>query len=205
MRPPKKRVPAVSIPPAGGRLRIIGGRLRGRQIAYSGDARTRPMKDRIREAVFNLLGVSLVGKLAVDLFAGTGALGLEALSRGAAAAVFVERHFPTAQLIRDNVRQLQLEPQSTIVAADTFFWAAHDWQPGTVPLVVFCSPPFDLYRQQSDDMLQLIGRFASAAPRHSTLVIEAAEDFETSRLPAGLDWDIRRYAPAQVAIADLLP
>src|SRR5438105_2010542 len=77
-------------------LRIIGGSLRGRKLQYTGEARTRPMKDRVREAVFNLLGPSVTGSHAIDLFAGTGALGLEALSRGAARATFIERHFPTS-------------------------------------------------------------------------------------------------------------
>src|SRR5687767_11185885 len=84
------------------RLRIIGGRFRGRLLAYSGDERTRPMKDRVREAVFNLVGPDVKEKLAIDLFAGTGALGLEALSRGAAEAVLLERHFPTAAVIGQN-------------------------------------------------------------------------------------------------------
>ena len=64
-------------------LRIIGGRLRGSVIEYHGDPRTRPMKDRVREAAFNLIGPQVVGTFAIDLFAGTGALAFEALSRGA--------------------------------------------------------------------------------------------------------------------------
>src|SRR5271154_4383856 len=87
-------------------LRIIGGRFRGRKLEYSGDPRTRPMKDRVREALFNLLSTAVKGKVAIDLFAGTGALGLEALSRGAARAVFIERHRPTAQTIGRNAAAL---------------------------------------------------------------------------------------------------
>ena len=83
-------------------LRIIGGRFRGRKLAYSGDPRTRPMKDRVREALFNLLGRAVEGKTAIDLFAGTGALAFEALSRGAARAVAIELHRPTARLILDD-------------------------------------------------------------------------------------------------------
>src|SRR5262245_47435808 len=72
--------------------RIIGGTLRGRKLLFAGDARTRPMKDRVREALFNLLADAVRGKHAIDLFAGTGALGLEAISRGASGATLVERH-----------------------------------------------------------------------------------------------------------------
>ncbi|MEZ6070660.1 MAG: RsmD family RNA methyltransferase [Pirellulales bacterium] len=63
-------------------LRIIGGRLRGSHVAYSGDPRTRPMKERVREAVFNLLGPAVRDSYVLDLFAGTGAMALEAISRG---------------------------------------------------------------------------------------------------------------------------
>src|SRR5262245_7614130 len=77
---PAEREQADREPPE---LRIIGGTLRHRKLLYSGDQRTRPMKDRVREAVFNLVGPDVVGQHAIDLFAGTGALGFEAISRGA--------------------------------------------------------------------------------------------------------------------------
>ena len=80
-------------------VRIIGGRFRGRKIEYAGDLRTRPMKDRVRQAVFDRLATTVRGKHAIDLFAGTGALGLEALSRGALRATFIEQHLPTAKAI----------------------------------------------------------------------------------------------------------
>src|SRR4029077_10034324 len=89
-------------------LRIIGGRFRGRKLAYSGDVRTRPMKDRVREALFNLLGRAVAGKTVIDLFAGTGALALEALSRGASRAVVIEMHRPTARLIVQNAASLAI-------------------------------------------------------------------------------------------------
>ena len=71
-------------------LRIIGGHFRARKLLYHGDPVTRPMKHRVREAIFNLVGLEAKGRHAIDLFAGTGALGLEALSRGATSATFIE-------------------------------------------------------------------------------------------------------------------
>ncbi|MBU4399622.1 MAG: RsmD family RNA methyltransferase [Planctomycetes bacterium] len=103
-------------------VRIIGGRFRGRRIHYTGDARTRPMKDRLREAIFNLVGPSIRGKHALDLFAGTGALALEALSRGAGRATLIEQHHPTANVIRRNVAELGVETQAEVVAANVFIW-----------------------------------------------------------------------------------
>src|SRR5690554_2210869 len=106
-------------------LRIVGGRLRGQRIRYSGNPQVRPMKDRLRETLFNLLGETVEGKHAIDLFAGTGALGIEAISRGAAAALLIERHRPTVELIKENVGRLGLENQATVLVADAFRWLRH--------------------------------------------------------------------------------
>jgi 16S rRNA (guanine966-N2)-methyltransferase len=103
-------------------LRIIGGRFRGRRLQYSGDPRTRPMKDRLREAIFNLVGPGIRGTHALDLFAGTGALALEALSRGADRATLIEQHYPTADIIRQNVAALGVEGQAEIVVGNVFIW-----------------------------------------------------------------------------------
>jgi 16S rRNA (guanine966-N2)-methyltransferase len=107
--------------PAAG-LRIIGGQFRGRRLNYSGDLRTRPMKDRLREAIFNLIGPAIRGKHAIDLFAGTGALALEAISRGADRATLIEQHNPTADIIRRNIAELGLEERAEVVVGNTFIW-----------------------------------------------------------------------------------
>lgn len=174
--------------------------MRGRKILYAGDPRTRPMKDRVREAVFNLVGPSVKGKLAIDLFAGTGALGLEALSRGAARAVFIERHFPTAAIIRRNAEQLGVAEQCEIVPGDTFVWARKPAQWGAEPWLVFCSPPFDLYVERQADLLALLGQLAADAPPQSTFVVEADARFDMALLPRAAEWDVREYPPAVVGI-----
>jgi len=194
--------PSDPRPPVG-RLRIIGGQFRGRLLEYSGDPRTRPMKDRVRQAVFNLLADSIAGKEAIDLFAGTGALGLEAISRGASRATLIERHFPTAQLIRQNVTQLGVEAQVEVVAADSFFWVRRQWTPAAGPVVVFCSPPYDFYIERRDEMLEMLSALVARSGAGSTLVIEADDRFGLDQLPQSLIWDIRRYAPAVIAIAHL--
>ena len=105
-------------------LRIVGGTHGGRRLKYSGDPQVRPMKDRTREAVFNLLGPLSKRLHAIDLFAGTGAMGLEAISRGAWRATMIERHAPTARVIRENVETLNVADQTDIVMADAFRWGA---------------------------------------------------------------------------------
>jgi 16S rRNA (guanine(966)-N(2))-methyltransferase RsmD len=180
-------------------LRIIGGSMRGRKIDYSGDLRTRPMKDRVRQAVFDLLG-PVKGHHAIDLFAGTGALGLEALSRGASRATFIERHLPTSKVIERNITALGVEGAAKVVFGDAFSWSQL-FQPDTAtPLTVFCSPPYDFYVDRDENMLRLIQRWADIAPPGSQIVVEADERFDMTRLPAADQWDVRQYLPAVVAV-----
>jgi 16S rRNA (guanine966-N2)-methyltransferase len=182
-------------------LRIIGGTLRRRTLKYSGDPRTRPMKDRVREAVFNLLGPSVGGSHAIDLFAGTGALGLEAISRGAAHATFIERHFPTTQLIEQNAAAIGVADQVKVVFGDAFRWS-DGYEVGNAEiLTVFCSPPFDFYVERQAEMLAMIGGWIEKSPAGSQVVVEADERFDVGLLPRPEAWDVRTYLPAVVAIA----
>ena len=185
------------------RLRIIGGTWRGRQIRYSGDPVTRPMKDNIRESVFNLIGGWIPGKLVIDLFAGTGAIGLEALSRGAVHAILVERHFATAKLIEQNVRDLDATSQTTVVMSDTFFWSRQFLKqspPASPPWAIFCSPPYSLYAERADDMLELIRSLWEAAPPASVFVVEADARFDSNSLPDPDSWRVREYNPAIIHV-----
>ncbi len=115
------------------------------------------MKDRVREAVFNLIGPPIKGTHAVDLFAGTGALALESISRGSISAIAIERHFPTAKIIRENAASLSLGDVVEVYAGDTFFWARDiSGLPSETPWAVYCCPPYVLYEERRDDMLSLI-------------------------------------------------
>src|ERR1700693_2200498 len=89
-------------------MRVIAGRLGGRRLSAPSGRRTRPTSDRVRESLFAMLG-ELDGASVLDLFAGSGALGIEALSRGAQSAVFVERDASAARALRDNLAALELE------------------------------------------------------------------------------------------------
>jgi 16S rRNA (guanine966-N2)-methyltransferase len=182
-------------------VRIIGGKHRGRVLKYSGDQRTRPMKDRVREAVFNLVGPDIKQMYAIDLFAGTGALGLEAVSRGAAGVTLIERHLPTTKIIEQNAATIGVQQQTSVVFGDAFRWAKCPTAPLDRPWVVFCSPPYEFYASRRADMLELIGRMIEKAPTGSCLVVEFDEQFDRELLPGGLEWDIRKYLPAFVAIA----
>ena len=184
-------------------VRIIGGTMRGRLLEYSGDLRTRPMKDRVREAVFNLVGPAVDGGHAIDLFAGTGALALEAISRGAASATLIERHHPSSQLIKQNAKSLGVEERCAVVFGDAFLWAKKQGsKPPSSHWVVFCSPPYDFYVSRQAEMLDLLNGLWSAAPGGSQFVVEADERFDFGLLPEPTLWDVRNYRPARIGVAE---
>lgn len=205
-----KRKPNADIP-AEAQLRIVGGRFRGSKLAYHGDPVTRPMKHRVREAIFNLIGTEVEGRYALDLFAGTGALGIEALSRGAKGALFIERHIPTARGVRENIARLGVEGQCTLLEASAFVWARRDMANWTAAeeaaWLVFVSPPYAFFVDREQEMLSLIGAIIDGAPPGSIVVVEADERFDFARLPGELKssrhdegWDVRTYPPAVVGV-----
>ena len=123
--------------------RIIAGEARGRRLKVPKGTHVRPTTDRVRESVFAALGslVDLAGMTVLDAFAGSGALGLEALSRGAAHATFVERHRPTLAVLRANVASLGFDDRARVVGGDLLRWLA---TAGPEPFdVAFCDPPYD--------------------------------------------------------------
>ena len=186
-------------------VRIIGGTLRGRSLFYSGDLLTRPMKDRLREAIFNLVGPAVKGMQAIDLFAGSGALGIEAVSRGAKTAILIERHFPTVKLIEQSIDTLGLKHQVRALATDTFYWASQQLEvdlPASqaAPWLVFCSPPYDLYLSPEGKMEPMLQRIGELAPEQSILVVESDDRYDSQQLPWPGSWDLRSYPPAVVAM-----
>jgi len=96
-------------------MRVISGTLKGRRLTAPAGMATRPTADRIKESVFNILAGNVQTKRVLDLFAGSGALGIEALSRGAASAVFVDQAKAALSAIRRNIRDLGLEDRSRVI------------------------------------------------------------------------------------------
>ena len=163
------------------------------------------MKDRLREALFNLVGPCVKGMQAIDLFSGTGALGIEAVSRGARGAILVERHFPTVGLIQQSIKELGLDNQVEAIASDTFYWVEKGLETnplltGPAPWLVFCSPPYDLYLAEVSPMESMLQRIGELAPRESILVVEYDDRYDSQQLPWPGSWDIRSYPPAVVAM-----
>jgi 16S rRNA (guanine966-N2)-methyltransferase len=119
-------------------LRIIGGQWRSRRLTFPDVSGLRPTPDRVRETLFNWLAPVLPGARCLDLFAGSGALGIEALSRGATEAVFVERHPVAVDALRENLTRLNARG-ARVEKAEALAWLH---QPGTPFEIVLLDPPF---------------------------------------------------------------
>lgn len=207
-----------------GDLRIIGGKFRGSKLSSEpfiqatgdtqGELVTRPMKHRVREAIFNLVGLDAKGKHAIDVFAGTGALGLEAISRGATSATFIERHVPTGDVVRRNIEALGLQDSCELLIASAFVWSKRDLpKPDAVskangaPWLMFVSPPYVFFVDRQEEMLALVKALIEHAPAGSVIVVESDERFDFGLLPGGVrtdrhsdGWDVRPYSPAVVGV-----
>jgi 16S rRNA (guanine966-N2)-methyltransferase len=122
-------------------MRLTGGLDRGRRLIAPRGGQTRPTAARVREAIFNILGPPPDGNV-LDLYAGTGALGLEALSRGAPAAVFVEREHAPLQALRRNIKGLGFEDRATVVGADVRTGLRRVATTGARFSWVFLDPPY---------------------------------------------------------------
>lgn len=99
-------------------MRVIAGKARGVTLKTPEGMQTRPTTDRVKEALFSILHFDLPGTRVLDLFAGTGQLGIEALSRGAAAAVFVDEREDACRLVRENLKRAKLSDQGRVIRAD---------------------------------------------------------------------------------------
>ena len=164
-------------------LRIIGGQWRGRKLRFPAIAGLRPTPDRVRETLFNWLAPSIYGARCLDLFAGSGALGIEALSRGASSVVFVEHDPQATKLLRENLRLLQTD------AAELINRDALGWLKQATPVsasIVFLDPPFGRnYLESVCGMLENSGHLTTAC------LIYLESDIKTSvTLP--VSWEVLR-------------
>jgi 16S rRNA (guanine(966)-N(2))-methyltransferase RsmD len=123
-------------------MRVIAGEYRSRRLKSIPGIATRPTSDRLRETLFNILTPRIGGARFLDAYAGTGAVGIEALSRGAAHAWFLERNRGALQTIRDNLASLGLEPRATVVPGPVLLSLARYSAD-----IVFLDPPYDLERE----------------------------------------------------------
>jgi 16S rRNA (guanine966-N2)-methyltransferase len=168
-------------------VRIIAGSARGRRLGPVPPG-TRPVSDRAREGLFSSLGGSTVGARVLDLYAGTGALGLEALSRGAVSVTFVDHGRPATDAIRDNLARTRLEP-AEVVTADVERYLGRIGRAGAPADLIFLDPPYELEGQALDRVLARLEGRALAATGW-TVVLTRGNRTSTPVIP--LHWALAR-------------
>ena len=210
-------------------MRVVGGAWRGRPLQAPPGRGTRPTSDKVREAVFDVLAAlpearrestgrgPLAGHVALDVFAGSGALGIEALSRGADSCAFVESAPPALRALRGNLTRLGVpvlrparaaaapsgdaddapvaaaEPHAVVLGGDVRRVLAADARSGARYTLVFADPPYDLYEQVRPALARLLARVLVPG---AVLVVESA-----AGTAAGLPWTVvreKRYGDTRV-------
>ena len=173
-------------------LRIVAGSLRGRKLICTVGQDLRPTPQMVREALFSILGNAVPGRKFFDIFAGTGVNGLEALSRGASSAVFVERDFRQAHEIEGHLRGFGIRQAASVLRADAYRWA-QGWEAPAELVNLFISPPFADLERRLGDLLLLIGDLQRKCVPGSVLVLQSERNAALDKLPDQGRWDQRRY------------
>lgn len=161
-------------------IRIIAGTHRSRKLTFPDLPNLRPTPNRVRETLFNWLGHKISGANCLDAFAGSGALGFEALSRGAKHVTFVDNHPDVISCIRDNARLLKQDNVS-VMQSNVLEWLASHQQTFDV---VFLDPPFK--EALLEDALNALVDNQRLSP-DSIIYIESAQPLDSLKLPQGLD------------------
>ncbi|MGV0785593.1 16S rRNA (guanine(966)-N(2))-methyltransferase RsmD [Mycolicibacterium sp. XJ2] len=184
--------------------RIIAGALGGRRIAVpqqrSGGG-TRPTTDRVREALFNVLAarIDFTGAAVLDLYAGSGALGLEALSRGAAEVTFVEADRRAAGVIADNIASLGVSGATVRHGAVADVLAADSPRPADL---VLADPPYDVAAPEVESVLSLLTERGWAGPGTIIVVERAASGPPLTWPPPWRAWPSRTYGDTRLELAE---
>jgi 16S rRNA (guanine(966)-N(2))-methyltransferase RsmD len=152
-------------------MRIIAGKYRSRQLKSLKSLSLRPTSDRLRESLFNILGELVVGSRFIDAFAGTGAVGIEALSRGATEAVFIERHPPAAELIKKNLASLDIRSGTRVLPIDVLqalqLLSRENASASEHRIILFLDPPY----ANAADYHRVLSFLGSATVFNRALVI----------------------------------
>lgn len=186
-------------------MRVIAGIAKGRRLqSVPGDV-TRPITDRVKEALFSILGDFIVGARVLDLFAGTGAVGIEALSRGAAEAVFVDKSSAALRTVRANLQHTRLADRASVLRADAFKYLA---SPVESPFdLIYVAPP--QYKGIWADALRALEArpaWLSIYPEEdSGIVVAQTHPREYQDLPLDnlVEYDQRKYGSTLLCFYEL--
>jgi 16S rRNA (guanine966-N2)-methyltransferase len=159
-------------------MRVIAGKYRSRVLKGPGSLRLRPTSDRLRETLFNVLGPSIEDSLFIDLFAGTGAVGIEAISRGARETIFVESNPKAARLIRENINTLEIQQTAELLEASALRGLERMATRHLLADFIFLDPPYEKTGEYLET-LEFLDASHLIAPRGIVIV----EHYWKSALP----------------------
>lgn len=174
-------------------MRVISGSAGGRRLKELSGMETRPTTDKVKESLFNIIQFEIEGRRALDLFAGTGQLGIEALSRGAAHCTFVDRRREAAGLVRENLRHTGLEDRARVIQGDSLAFLEAC---GEKFDLIFLDPPYrtDLL----DRALALAGKI-DILSEYGIIICETMADRGLPPLESPLEWG-REYRYGQIKL-----
>jgi 16S rRNA (guanine966-N2)-methyltransferase len=173
-------------------MRIIAGEFRGRRLLPPATDTTRPVTDRVKQSVFDILAPLIADAAVYDCFAGTGSMGLECLSRGAAHATFFEADRSAAARLKTNINTLGIVDRSTIITSDLFRWFRDGKTPGAASLI-FLDPPYRFLRERPDDLRQLGSDLAARHVTSDATLVFRHDAADALDLPQWSRCDIREY------------
>lgn len=152
-------------------MRIIAGELRGRHILAPESDTTRPITDRAKQSLFDIITPLLPGACVYDCFSGTGSMGLESLSRGCDQALFFERDRSAIQLLRKNIQSLGVSERSRVLTLDIFRYFDATPVAQRPAELIFLDPPYRFLREQPDDLHRLARTFAAGHLAEGGIVV----------------------------------
>lgn len=181
-------------------MRVISGKLKGKKLFSLKGQTLRPTSDRVKEAIFDILQDQIRGKKVLDLFGGTGALGIEALSRGARSAVFVEESTRSLAALRKNIKECRLKEQAEVLAREAQTGIKILETRGESFELIFLDPPYG--RGLARRVLQALSRSSIVSPG-TLIVAEHSLSEELDSIPSWQRVDLRRYGRTQVSFFSL--
>ncbi|HEX6385792.1 MAG TPA: 16S rRNA (guanine(966)-N(2))-methyltransferase RsmD [Anaerolineae bacterium] len=182
-------------------MRVISGRARGRKLKKVPGDTTRPIMDRVKENLFNILGNTAIGTRWLDLFAGTGQVGIEALSRGAAEVVFIDNVRAAIRTIQDNLRLTRLSDGAQVLQVDAFAYLA---QPPDSPFdVIYVAPP--QYRELWIEVMRVLDKQPAAYLTAGGIVVVQIDpkEYRELELENLMLYDQRRYGNTELCFYEL--
>jgi 16S rRNA (guanine966-N2)-methyltransferase len=180
-------------------MRIIAGQLRGRQLLPPAGDTTRPITDRAKQSLFDILSPMIAEAKVYDCFAGTGSMGLECLSRGASSVTFFESDRSAVKRLTENISILKVADKSIVVSTDLFGWFEKSMAKEKIDLV-FLDPPYRFLRERADELRTLARALAEKHLTDDGIVVFRHDVADKLELPPLVGDDVRTYGSMMIEL-----